>query len=190
MQHKGCKWTCCSELPIWQPFSQPGMVLFPRWTQLWTGSPFLSPPQEFTRQQPKIFDRPRSQDNTPGRQFSLKLTMTMITTHDGISDWFVMHFGRFPQDNTPGRAIQPQVNNDDDYDARRYFWLICDALRKVSELSLDWVSRMVFLMHFGYFGKVGIQSTRKPPRNGFSLSFETDKRLIGVWVAAFRQGNW
>ena len=61
-------------MPIWQPFSQPGMVLFPRWTQLWTGSPLLSPPQEFTRQQPKIFDRPRSQDNTPGRQFSLKLT--------------------------------------------------------------------------------------------------------------------
>ena len=71
------------------------MVLFPRWTQLWTGSPFLSPPQEFTRQQPKIFHRPRSQDNTPGRQFSLKLTMTTITTHDGISDWFVMQFGRF-----------------------------------------------------------------------------------------------
>ena len=57
---------------------------------------FSAPPQEFTRQQPKIFDRPRSQDNTPGRQFSLKLTTTTITTHDGISDWFVMHFGRFP----------------------------------------------------------------------------------------------
>ena len=33
-----------------------------------------SPPQEFTRQQPKIFDRPRSQDNTPGWQFSHNLT--------------------------------------------------------------------------------------------------------------------
>ena len=31
------------------------------------------PPQEFTRQQPKIFDRPRSQDNTPGRQFGLRV---------------------------------------------------------------------------------------------------------------------
>ena len=46
---------------------------------------FSAPPQEFTRQQPKIFDRPRSQDNTPGRQFSLKLTMTTITMH-AISD--------------------------------------------------------------------------------------------------------
>ena len=35
-------------------------------------------PQEFTRQQPKIFHRPRSQDNTPGRQFSLKLTKTHL----------------------------------------------------------------------------------------------------------------
>ena len=40
---------------------------------------FSAPPQEFTRQQPKIFDRPRSQDNTPGRQFSLKLTTMTIT---------------------------------------------------------------------------------------------------------------
>ena len=40
--------------------------------------PFSAPPQEFTRQQPKIFDRPRSQDNTPGRQFSLKLTKTHL----------------------------------------------------------------------------------------------------------------
>ena len=44
------------------------------------------PPQEFTRQQPKIFDRPRSQDNTPGRQFSLKLTTMTITV--------VRHFGK------------------------------------------------------------------------------------------------
>ena len=40
--------------------------------------PFSAPPQEFTRQQPKIFHRPRSQDNTPGRQFSLKLTKTHL----------------------------------------------------------------------------------------------------------------
>ena len=36
--------------------------------------------------EPKIFDRPRSQNNTPGRQFSLKLTTMTITMHDGISD--------------------------------------------------------------------------------------------------------
>ena len=41
---------------------------------------FSQPPQqEFTKQQPKIFDRPRSQDNTPGRQFGLKLTTMTIT---------------------------------------------------------------------------------------------------------------
>ena len=34
-----------------------------------------------------------------------------------------------------------------------YFWLICDAVRKVSKLSLDWVSRMVFVMQFGLFWK-------------------------------------
>ena len=47
---------------------------------------FSQPPQEFTRQQPKIFDRPRSQDNTPSRQFSLKLTTMTITA--------VRHFGK------------------------------------------------------------------------------------------------
>ena len=47
---------------------------------------FSHPPQEFTRQQPKIFDRPRSQDNTPGRQFSLKLTTMTITV--------IRHFGK------------------------------------------------------------------------------------------------
>ena len=93
------------------------MVLFPRWTQLWTGSPFPSPPQEFTRQQPKIFDRPRSQDNTPGRQFSLKLTTTTITMHDGISDWFVMHFGRFPNSLLTGYLGW-------------YFWCISDISEK------------------------------------------------------------
>ena len=29
MQHKGCRWTCCSDLPIWQALYQPGMVLNP-----------------------------------------------------------------------------------------------------------------------------------------------------------------
>ena len=31
--------------------------------------------------------------------------------------------------------------------------MICDALQKISELSLDWVSRMVFVMQFGLFRK-------------------------------------
>ena len=31
--------------------------------------------------------------------------------------------------------------------------MICDAVWKVSELSLDWVFRMVFLMQFGLFRK-------------------------------------
>ena len=35
----------------------------------------------------------------------------------------------------------------------RYFWLICDAVQKVSKLSLDWVSWMVFVMQFGLFQK-------------------------------------
>ena len=29
MQHKGCRWTCCSDLPIPQALYQPGMVLNP-----------------------------------------------------------------------------------------------------------------------------------------------------------------
>ena len=29
MQHKGCRWTCCSDLPILQALYQPGMVLNP-----------------------------------------------------------------------------------------------------------------------------------------------------------------
>ena len=34
--NKCCNWTCCSDLPIWQTLYQPGMVLLPRWTTLWT----------------------------------------------------------------------------------------------------------------------------------------------------------
>ena len=34
--NKCCNWTCCSNLPIWQALYQPGMVLLPRWTTLWT----------------------------------------------------------------------------------------------------------------------------------------------------------
>ena len=100
------------------------MVLFPRWTKLWTGSPFLSPPQEFTRQQPKIFHRQRSQDNTPGRQFSLKLTTMTITMHDGISDWFVMHFGRFPNSLLTGYLGW-------------YFWCISDISEKRGSSLLE-----------------------------------------------------
>ena len=29
----GCKWTCCSDLPIRKALYQPGMVLLPRWTK-------------------------------------------------------------------------------------------------------------------------------------------------------------
>ena len=54
--------TCCSDLPIWQTLYQPGMVLLPRWTTVPKDSP-NQPPQEFTRQQPKIFVRPRSCHN-------------------------------------------------------------------------------------------------------------------------------
>ena len=120
------------------PSPQPGMVLFPRWTQLWTGSPFLSPPQEFTRQQPKIFDRPRSQDNTPGRQFSLKLTTTTITMHDGISDWFVMHFRRFPNSLLTGYLGW-------------YFWCISDISEKrgssLFENHLKWLEiSIIFIL--------------------------------------------
>ena len=61
--------TCCSDLPIPQALYQPGMVLLPRWTTVCQRIHLISPPQEFTRQQPKIFDRPRSQNNTSGRQF-------------------------------------------------------------------------------------------------------------------------
>ena len=34
--NKCCNWTCYSDLPIWQALYQPGMVLLPRWTTLWT----------------------------------------------------------------------------------------------------------------------------------------------------------
>ena len=34
--NKCCNWACCSDLPIWQMLYQFGMVLFPRWSTLWT----------------------------------------------------------------------------------------------------------------------------------------------------------
>ena len=61
--------TCCLDLPIPQALYQPGMVLLPRWTTVCQRIHLISPPQEFTIQQPKIFDRPRSQNDTSGRQF-------------------------------------------------------------------------------------------------------------------------
>ena len=38
-----CKWTCCSDLPIWQTLYQPGMVLLPRWITEPKDSPKQSP---------------------------------------------------------------------------------------------------------------------------------------------------
>ena len=98
---------------------------------------FSAPQQEFTRQQPKIFDRPRSQDNTPGRQFGLKLTTTTITI------------------------------------TVCYFALICDAFRKISELSLDWAIWDAFLMQFRLFrkkwGSSLVENHQNMPGNGFLL---------------------
>ena len=41
---KCCKWTCCSDLPIWQALYQPGMVLLPRWTTVCQMDPPKQPP--------------------------------------------------------------------------------------------------------------------------------------------------
>ena len=65
---KCCKWTCCSDLPIWQALYQPGMVLLPRWTTEPKNSP-NQPPTIIYKTAAKEINRPRSQDNTPGRQF-------------------------------------------------------------------------------------------------------------------------
>ena len=63
-----CKWTCCSDLPIWQALYQPGMVLLPRWTTEPKDSP-NQPPTIIYKTAAKEISKPRSQDNTPGRQF-------------------------------------------------------------------------------------------------------------------------
>ena len=44
MQHKGCRWTCCSDLPIWQALYQPGTVLNPGGPESWNGPPHQPPP--------------------------------------------------------------------------------------------------------------------------------------------------
>ena len=60
--------TCCSDLPIPQALYQPGMVLLPRWTTEPMDSP-NQPPTIIYKTAAKEIDRPKSQDNTPGRQF-------------------------------------------------------------------------------------------------------------------------
>ena len=76
---KCCKWTCCSDLPIWQALYQPGMVLLPRWTTEPKDSP-NQPPTIIYKTAAKEIDRPRSQDNTPGRQFGPQVKQCMRRT--------------------------------------------------------------------------------------------------------------
>ena len=56
---------CCSELPIWHPLSQHGMMPLPSWTTMPKDSP-NQPPTRIYKTASKEIDRPRSQDNTPG----------------------------------------------------------------------------------------------------------------------------
>ena len=61
--NKCCKWTCCSDLPIWQALYQPGMVLLPRWTtEAWT-SPPQQPPTTIHKTAAKVYKDTRSWHN-------------------------------------------------------------------------------------------------------------------------------
>ena len=55
MQHKGCRWTCCSDLPISQALYQPGMVLNPEGPESLKWSTSSALPLQFTKQQPKVW---------------------------------------------------------------------------------------------------------------------------------------
>ena len=63
MQHKGCRWTCCSDLPIPQALYPPGMVLNQEDQKAWNGPPH-QPPSSIHKTAAKSVKRPRSWHNT------------------------------------------------------------------------------------------------------------------------------